>query len=1106
MNQVYKINKEELGRRYLLYLRDMSRKVIFGSAKSSAGDYTRILVLNSRKKDDSKFSRMTEWTLSDLRLKGKDGAKLAEKQSNIGNGIFCAAGVIAGVISPKATQRGRTSVIAAPLVYGQIQFEEDGESEITEWLLNYDLATELLSVLDDEKSEGSLNLEISGIRPAEVIRGLEERLEILEADDLEEVHKISRDYHHFLSSILNIEFGDCPSPIVAVKIAMGLNDAKEDGVNIVDGDWIFTAPVPSGLNTYTALQDIAKKLGGMVETSMNTLFRVINSVFTGEEFQSVQLGMDISQIFDQLKEIPYQLSIEQKKAVVNALTNDVSYIQGPPGTGKSFTISALSLVASRLGQRVLVTSQKIPAVEIVYSKITNVVGDDSCLFLSDDSDRKLQTKLSIARILERTRTQEYDADQKNLLASVNTTLQRLERSKEQLGEIYKLLNEHYRNNEAYLDALERVTKIYPDAQFDFGSIHMHTSEDVNTTLKSMLKTCRSIRDQARSSSSQVKFSDALKLKVSVLALMKRMGASIDDYRKYREDYLEEIITLAEDKGAAWRVNERIDSEQIRYLRNSQIVALQRLYEWDANNDNLLARKLSSENNTRVSALLMLNGYSESLRAFTARLRWKTKSRVDSANKKIDFTKLFEVFPIVLGEIKALHPYLPFQSDIFDLVIIDEASQVNLAEIIPILYRAKRICIVGDHKQLGIEAGGLIFLNKFFERLMWQRHFENIPGRVLTVDEAKQRSLLVTDSSILDLARNEANALLTEKNSNTLREHFRSLPMLAEFTSNEFYKENPKEEGLRVMTSTPGRQKLVAFKNIEVNGTRSGGSNKSNPDEVRKVVDLLGSILKRDETEDLCELWKVDELSEIPTIGVVSFISDQIVALEEACLQSFSIEDIRKIDLMIGTPEKFQGNERDVIIFTPSVDESCSMSVGFMEKATRFNVATSRAKFFTFFVHGKLPKNMERMQRMIKSMDSPISETASQVRLPRGWQSDPSTIRSQIEKELYEDLINYRFERSSAALHVFNKVKTCGLVADFVLYSERDDRAFIIEIDGKNSVVLLNEDNDRQTERYLTFRRAGWDVYYYDYLKRYKSDRTVAFGELKQHADKFFALS
>ena len=259
-----------------------------------------------------------------------------------------------------------------------------------------------------------------------------------------------------------------------------------------------------------------------------------------------------------------------------------------------------------------------------------------------------------------------------------------------------------------------------------------------------------------------------------------------------------------------------------------------MYEWDSNGENLLAKKLTSENKTRVSALMTLKGYPECLRAFAARLRWKTKSRVESANKRIDFKKLFEVFPIVLGEIKALHPYLPFEEEIFDLVIIDEASQVNLAEIIPILYRAKKICIVGDHKQLGIEAGGLIFLNKFFERLMWQRHFEDMPGRTLNVDEAKQRNLLVTDSSILDLARNEANALLTESNSNTLREHFRSLPMLAEFTSSEFYRDNPKEEGLRIMTSTPGRQKLTAFKDIEVNVREKGVATNQIPRRSKKL--------------------------------------------------------------------------------------------------------------------------------------------------------------------------------------------------------------------------------------------------------------------------------
>jgi len=58
---------------------------------------------------------------------------------------------------------------------------------------------------------------------------------------------------------------------------------------------------------------------------MNTLFRIINAVFTGDEFQSVHEKIGFDQIYEQLEGIPYQLSIEQKKAVLNALTNDVSY-------------------------------------------------------------------------------------------------------------------------------------------------------------------------------------------------------------------------------------------------------------------------------------------------------------------------------------------------------------------------------------------------------------------------------------------------------------------------------------------------------------------------------------------------------------------------------------------------------------------------------------------------------------------------------------------------------------------------------------------------------------------------------------------------------------
>ena len=81
-----------------------------------------------------------------------------------------------------------------------------------------------------------------------------------------------------------------------------------------------------------------------------------------------------------------------------------------------------------------------------------------------------------------------------------------------------------------------------------------------------------------------------------------------------------------------------------------------------------------------------------------------KMQKNKKDSEIDFNLLFNVFQVIMGEIKSLHPYLPFQEELFDLVILDEASQVNLAEIFPILFRA-RVPIVGDHNQLGIKAGG-----------------------------------------------------------------------------------------------------------------------------------------------------------------------------------------------------------------------------------------------------------------------------------------------------------------------------------------------------------------------------------------------------------------
>jgi hypothetical protein len=66
--------------------------------------------------------------------------------------------------------------------------------------------------------------------------------------------------------------------------------------------------------------------------------------------------------------------------------------------------------------------------------------------------------------------------------------------------------------------------------------------------------------------------------------------------------------------------------------------------------------------------------------------------------KEEFGRLKKAFPCILAGIRDYAEYIPLQPEIFDLLIIDEASQVSIAQAFPALLRAKKILILGDKKQ------------------------------------------------------------------------------------------------------------------------------------------------------------------------------------------------------------------------------------------------------------------------------------------------------------------------------------------------------------------------------------------------------------------------
>jgi hypothetical protein len=66
--------------------------------------------------------------------------------------------------------------------------------------------------------------------------------------------------------------------------------------------------------------------------------------------------------------------------------------------------------------------------------------------------------------------------------------------------------------------------------------------------------------------------------------------------------------------------------------------------------------------------------------------------------KDEFGKLKKAFPCILAGIRDYAEYIPLEADLFDLLIIDEASQVSVSQAFPALLRSKKVLILGDRKQ------------------------------------------------------------------------------------------------------------------------------------------------------------------------------------------------------------------------------------------------------------------------------------------------------------------------------------------------------------------------------------------------------------------------
>lgn len=280
--------------------------------------------------------------------------------------------------------------------------------------------------------------------------------------------------------------------------------------------------------------------------------------------------------------------------------------------------------------------------------------------------------------------------------------------------------------------------------------------------------------------------------------------------------------------------------------------------------------------------------------------------------------------------------LPLEHGMFDLVIFDEASQMYVEKGIPAIYRAKKVVIAGDPKQLrpsSLGTGRTDELDEFYED-----------------DVFKEVSL--DAKSLLDLARYRFKEAL-------LNYHYRSTyEELIAFSNHAFY-------DAKLMIS-PNQKKAVEPP-IEYVYVKDGMfENRRNKKEATKVVEVIKKILRTRQHNE--------------SIGVITFNSTQRDAIENAIDQelfkkgtyqkAFEQELFRKDDgedksLFVKNIENVQGDERDIIIFSMGYAKNSQGQVmrrfGWLNHdggQNRLNVAITRAKQKIYFISSLYPEEFK----------------------------------------------------------------------------------------------------------------------------------------------------
>lgn len=537
---------------------------------------------------------------------------------------------------------------------------------------------------------------------------------------------------------------------------------------------------------------------------------------------------------------PFGCNNSQYKAVKNAMENQISVIQGPPGTGKTQTI--LNIIANILmqGKTVQIVSNNNSATENVYEKLSSPKYNLGFIAatLGSSKNKKLFVEHQDAAYPDfsswkagedQSVLQKEIAEQSSQLKSVFDKQEKLACLRQELSQLVteqEYFNQYVKESDVHTESIKFKKKLS------------------SKQWMVLWQECQLISEEKTAIGFWFKIKALFKYRVT-------------DWSIYKQDISKIITTF-----------------QAMYYRAKQVELSGKIA--------YIEKYLNSVNKNLLEDLCdqsMVVLKDKLARKYEGNSRRKTFSEDNLWKEPYD---VLAEYPVILSTTFSSRNSL--NSDVvYDYLIMDEASQVDIATGALALSCARNVVIVGDTKQLpnvvtgDIKAKAKVIFDSF------------------NVSEGYQytNSFL---QSILDVMPNVTQTLL--------REHYRCHPKIINFCNQKFYRGE-----LIIMTTDKGEEDVLSVVKTVV------GNHERNHYSQRQIDVIKNEIIPK-------------YVSNPEETGIIAPYKNQVEALSK---------EITDIDA--ATVHKFQGKEKENIIIS-TVDDEIS---DFADDPYLINVAVSRAK-------------------------------------------------------------------------------------------------------------------------------------------------------------------